>query len=70
MDSQQLLYLLTQMGMKTDGLTPDNLMSKLSEKVTLKKFEGDQTDSEPVETLVFVDGELVERTTGGTNGTN
>ena len=56
MDAKALLEMLGQLGMDTTGLNPDNLSARISEQIVVKKFEGDSTDGEPVETIVIKDG--------------
>lgn len=67
MTNIELLKFLESAGMNTSGLTPDSLSSKLSEKITLKKFDGDgpinRTD-DPIETFVIQDGTIIEHTFG------
>jgi hypothetical protein len=58
MNTRAILEVLGQLGMDTAGLTPDNLLTRISEQIVLKKFEGDSTDGESVETIVIKDGEI------------
>ena len=58
MDAKQIIGWLQGMGVNTSGLTPDNLSSRLSERIVLKKFDGDDTSGEPVETIVIENGEM------------
>jgi len=65
MDSHQLLELLQGLGMDMSGITPDSLASHLNERIVLKKFDGDQTDGTPAETIVIENGQLIEHSIGG-----
>ncbi len=59
MDAQQLYDLLKSLGVDLTGIQKEDLDSRISETIVLKKFEGDQP--EPIETIVIKDGVVVER---------
>lgn len=69
MDAEKLLKLLESMGLDVSELKAEDLASRLSERIVLKKFDGDQTTGTPVETLVIEDGNVVEHTRRA-DGTN
>lgn len=58
MNAQQIIDWLKGMGVNISGLTPDNLSTRLSERIVLKKFDGDDTGGTPVETIIIENGEI------------
>jgi hypothetical protein len=62
MNAQELLDLLKHLGLDVSGMHPDDLGSKISETVVLKKFEGDDQTGKPLETIVIQDGVVLEKT--------
>jgi len=67
MNPHELLEALKSLGMDVSGISPDMVASRLNERVVLKKFEGDNCEGTPTETIVIENGKIISQETHAVN---